>query len=58
MIAAAALVSLGISVYFWRRSLGPIVTAAVKTHTAGSDAITYDLVVSVVRVIGTGGSLN
>lgn len=49
LIAAAALAisfcSLGISVYFWSRSFRPIVTAAVKTHSAGSEAIVYDLVV-------------
>jgi hypothetical protein len=49
MIAAAALLvsfcSLLISVYFWRRSFRPIVSAAVKTHAAGNEAILYDLVV-------------
>ena len=49
MIAAAALVvslcSLLISVYFWTRSFRPIVSVAVKTHAAGSEAILFDLVV-------------
>jgi len=49
MIASAALAvsfcSLGLSVYFWRRSFRPIVTAVVKTHAAGSELIAYDLVV-------------
>jgi hypothetical protein len=49
MIAAAALVisvcSLGVSIYFWRLSFRPIVTAVVKTHVAGSEATAYDLVV-------------
>src|SRR5450759_464420 len=49
MIAAAALLisfcSLLASVYFWRRSFRPIVSAAVKTHAAGNEAILYDLVV-------------
>jgi hypothetical protein len=37
--------SLLASVYFWRRSFRPIVSAAVKTHAAGNEAILYDLVV-------------
>ena len=48
MLAAAALAvslsSLLLSVYVWRRSFRPIVTAAVKTHEAGNVLIAYDLV--------------
>lgn len=48
LIALAALfvsvVSLSISVFFWLKSFRPIVTAMVKTHSAGNEAITYDLV--------------
>lgn len=48
VLAALALIvsimSLGISVYFWMRSFRPIVTAMVKTHTAGNERIAYDLV--------------
>jgi hypothetical protein len=40
IIAVSALIisviSFGISVYFWRRSFRPIVTAMVKTHAAGN----------------------
>jgi hypothetical protein len=39
-----SIASLGISVSFWRKSFRPIVTAMVKTHSAGNDGITYDLV--------------
>jgi hypothetical protein len=42
---AVALVSLGLSFYFWRRSFRPIVTVAVKTNSGGNVMITYDLVV-------------
>ncbi len=49
MIALSALLisicSLAVSVYIWRRSFRPIVTAAVKTHASGSGAIVYDLIV-------------
>jgi hypothetical protein len=49
IISSAALAisfcSLLISFYFWTRSFRPIVTAAVKTHAAGNEAILYDLVV-------------
>ncbi|NLA40739.1 MAG: hypothetical protein GX874_04925 [Smithella sp.] len=38
-----ALISLGISVHFWRRSFRPIVTAMVKTHAAGNMATIFDL---------------
>lgn len=41
---AVSIIALGISVYFWRRQFRPIVTAAIKTHHAGNEAITYDLV--------------
>jgi hypothetical protein len=48
LIALVALVvsavSLGASVRFWRKSFRPIVTATVKTHAAGNESITYDLV--------------
>lgn len=48
LIALVALVvsavSLGSSVRFWRKSFRPIVTATVKTHAAGRESITYDLV--------------
>ncbi len=37
-------ISLGLSVRFWRKSFRPIVTASVKTHAAGNQAITYNLV--------------
>ncbi len=40
-----AIISLGLSVLFWRRSFRPIVTAMVKTHSAESGLIAYDLVV-------------
>ncbi len=36
--------TLAASVRFWRRSFRPIVTAVVKTKTAGNMAITYNLV--------------
>ena len=38
-----SITALGISVYFWRRSFRPIVTAMVKTHDAGDMATTFDL---------------
>ena len=38
-----SIVSLGLSIYFWRRSFRPIVTAMVKTHSAGNNLIAYDL---------------
>ena len=38
-----SIISLGLSVYFWRRSFRPIVTAMVKTHNAGNELIGYDL---------------
>jgi hypothetical protein len=48
-IAVVALIvsaiSLGLSVYFWRRSFRPIVTAMVKTHDGGNVTIAYDLVI-------------
>jgi len=48
LIAFVALVvsavSLGASIRFWRKSFRPIVTAMVKTHSAGNEAIAYDLV--------------
>lgn len=39
-----SLLSLGLSVHFWRKSFRPIVSAMVKTHCGGSDAIAYNLV--------------
>ena len=49
MIAAAALLtsfcSFLVSVYFWKRSFRPIVSAVVKTHAADEVVIQYDLVV-------------
>ena len=48
LIALVALivsfVTLGTSIWFWRRSFRPIVTAAVRTHGGGNEAICYDLV--------------
>ncbi|OLO12599.1 hypothetical protein BTW10_03815 [Chromohalobacter japonicus] len=47
LIAVVALVSsiasLSVSVWFWKKSFRPIVTAMVKTHQAGNKAIAYDL---------------
>src|SRR5437763_1564825 len=40
-----SLCSLIISFWMWLRSFRPIVTVAVKTHTAGNVAILYNLVV-------------
>lgn len=37
--------SLLLSLFIWRRSHRPIVTAAVKTHKADSQSIEYDLVI-------------
>jgi len=36
-------VSLGLSVYFWRRQFRPIITVAVKTAAAGNVSIAFDL---------------
>ena len=44
----ALLISIGstaLSVYFWRMSFRPVVSAVVKTNSGGSNAITYNLVV-------------
>lgn len=38
-------VALGTSIYFWRRQFRPIVTAAVRTASAGSEAIAYNLTI-------------
>ncbi|CAD7387725.1 hypothetical protein VB145_14010 [Xanthomonas arboricola] len=38
-----SLVALVTSVYFWRRQFRPIVTAAVRTASAGSNCIAYKL---------------
>lgn len=47
IIAVSALIisviALGMSVYFWRRSFRPIVTAMVKTHVSGNLATMFDL---------------
>jgi hypothetical protein len=40
-----SLVSLAISIYFWRQSFRPIVTASVRTHTGGNVSILYNLVI-------------
>lgn len=39
----SSLISLGLSLHFWRRSFRPIVTAAVRTHSAGNVATIFDL---------------
>ena len=39
-----SLVALGVSVMTLRRSLRPLVTASVRTHSSGNVAITYSLV--------------
>ncbi|TCJ18179.1 hypothetical protein EZJ19_02785 [Parasulfuritortus cantonensis] len=39
-----SIIALAISVRFWQQSFRPIVTAAVKTHSGGSEAIHYSLV--------------
>lgn len=48
LVAYIALVvsfmSLLLSVHFWRKSFRPIVTAMVKTHAGGDEAILYNLV--------------
>jgi hypothetical protein len=53
IIAVSALIvsviALGISVYFWRRSFRPIVTAMVKTHAAGNLGTIFDL-----EIVNTG----
>ncbi len=50
VIALVALVmsviALGISIYFWRRTFRPLVTASIKTNDAGNVAIFYDLVLA------------
>jgi hypothetical protein len=38
-----SLISLGLSVHFWRRSFRPLVTASVRTHSAGNVATIFDL---------------
>jgi hypothetical protein len=40
-----SVIALGISFHFWRRQFRPIVTAAVKTASAGNEAIAYNLVI-------------
>lgn len=39
-----SLLSLGLSIHFWRKSFRPIVTAVVRTHAGGNEMIAYDLV--------------
>jgi len=47
LIATSALLvsiaALGLSIYFWKRSFRPIVTAMVKTHAAGNEGTLFDL---------------
>lgn len=38
-----SILSLGLSVYFWRRQFRPIITVAVKTAAAGNDSIAFNL---------------
>ena len=38
-----SIVSLGLSVYFWRRQFRPIITVAVKTVAAGNISIAFNL---------------
>lgn len=38
-----SILSLGLSIYFWRRQFRPIVTVAVKTAAAGESSIAFDL---------------
>ena len=38
-----SLIALWLSIYFWRRTFRPIITAAVRTHQGGNVAIAYDL---------------
>jgi hypothetical protein len=38
-----SIVSLGLSVYFWRRQFRPIITATVKTAAAGNISIAFSL---------------
>jgi hypothetical protein len=38
-----SIIALAISIFFWRRSFRPIVTAMVKTHAAGNQATLFDL---------------
>ena len=38
-----SILSLGLSVYFWRRQFRPIITVAVKTASAGNVSIAFNL---------------
>lgn len=38
-----SVVSLGLSIHFWKRSFRPIITAMVRTHAAGNQGIFYNL---------------
>jgi hypothetical protein len=38
-----SILSLGLSIYFWKRQFRPIVTVAVKTAAAGEISIAFDL---------------
>jgi len=40
-----SLAALGLSIHFWRREFRPIVSAAVRTHSGGHLATTYDLMI-------------
>jgi hypothetical protein len=49
LIAITALlvsvIALAVSVYFWKKSFRPIITAAVRTHAAGNNLIAFNLVI-------------
>ena len=38
-----AIISLGLSVYFWKKQFRPIITVAIKTNVAGNVSIAFDL---------------
>jgi len=40
-----SILSLGLSVYFWRRQFRPLITVAVKTAAAGNVSIAFNLLV-------------
>lgn len=39
-----SVIALAVSVYFWRKSFRPIITAAVRTHESGNNLIAFNLV--------------
>lgn len=39
-----SVIALALSVYFWKQSFRPIITAAVRTHAAGNNSIAFNLV--------------